>query len=279
MKNKHPGSEGIYSCDICQYHTVSRSNLEQHLIDHRTGTIADATDNPPVKGDKTEVSSPTSSIGANSVVNSKSLHSVLSLATTSGTQVLYYDPVTQQLSAGAPSGMAHQENTIVMADDATKQLMASSSTSVAAVSKAGEPESGAPPEANYVVSTGQGEQEVLLTVQDDTQTTHAATILPEGSIIYTQDPGQDGHQAIAIPHGQHHVIGEDRQVISSGSESTGLQHILTAIQNMSEEATVTLEDNRGEQTDGMSLEVATEDVDESVSQEQYIIEIPVESKN
>lgn len=46
LKNKHPGCEGIYSCDVCQYHTVNKSHWLNHLEDHKNNLIA--IDDPPV---------------------------------------------------------------------------------------------------------------------------------------------------------------------------------------------------------------------------------------
>lgn len=39
LKNKHPGCEGIYSCDVCQYHTVNKSHWLNHLEDHKNNLI------------------------------------------------------------------------------------------------------------------------------------------------------------------------------------------------------------------------------------------------
>lgn len=39
LKNKHPGCEGIYLCDSCQYQTVNKQHWLNHLEDHRNNLI------------------------------------------------------------------------------------------------------------------------------------------------------------------------------------------------------------------------------------------------
>lgn len=39
MKNKHPGSSGIYHCDICNYRTVNSTSFSNHVSDHKNGLI------------------------------------------------------------------------------------------------------------------------------------------------------------------------------------------------------------------------------------------------
>ena len=39
LKSKHPGCEGIYSCDACQYHTVNKQNWMNHMEDHKNNLI------------------------------------------------------------------------------------------------------------------------------------------------------------------------------------------------------------------------------------------------
>lgn len=39
LKNKHPGCEGIYLCDSCQYQTVNKQHWLSHLEDHKNNLI------------------------------------------------------------------------------------------------------------------------------------------------------------------------------------------------------------------------------------------------
>lgn len=39
MKNKHPGMEGLFSCNLCPYKSVSKENFINHMADHERGAI------------------------------------------------------------------------------------------------------------------------------------------------------------------------------------------------------------------------------------------------
>ncbi|XP_064640457.1 transcription factor E4F1-like [Lineus longissimus] len=39
MKNKHPGSEGVFACNQCTYISVNKASLEHHLEDHKNGLV------------------------------------------------------------------------------------------------------------------------------------------------------------------------------------------------------------------------------------------------
>ncbi len=39
MKNKHPGCDGVFSCDTCHYRTVNKTYWEHHLEDHKNGLV------------------------------------------------------------------------------------------------------------------------------------------------------------------------------------------------------------------------------------------------
>lgn len=218
----------------------------------------------------TEQEAMSSAVTIPSIASSANFQSMLSLANSSGTQVLYYDPVTQQLSTGMSDGNP-QSQTIVMTDDDGKDLIVSNTSdttsSVGHESIQVQHLQG----GQYTVAPGQGE--VLLTVgEDDAQST---SLIPEGSIIYTQEAEQ-GQQTLTLQSGDVTQLSEELHITSEQgelpamSESTGLHHILTAIQNMSEESGVPGSANTT-QTDQM--DVGPESVDETNTQERYVIEI------
>lgn len=39
MKNKHPGMDGLFCCNLCSFRSVSRDNYENHMSDHQRGAI------------------------------------------------------------------------------------------------------------------------------------------------------------------------------------------------------------------------------------------------
>ncbi|KAL4234500.1 hypothetical protein ACF0H5_006145 [Mactra antiquata] len=49
MKNKHPGMEGIYCCEMCSYRTVNEQQYKNHLNDHKNGLVKTDVAPQPVK--------------------------------------------------------------------------------------------------------------------------------------------------------------------------------------------------------------------------------------
>lgn len=47
IKNKHPGQEGVYICQMCFYKTLNKTLFEDHLRDHKNGLVE--TLNTPAK--------------------------------------------------------------------------------------------------------------------------------------------------------------------------------------------------------------------------------------
>ncbi|KAJ8302895.1 hypothetical protein KUTeg_019291 [Tegillarca granosa] len=41
VKNKHPGSKGVFCCNICTFRTVNEKNYNNHIEDHKNGLIPD----------------------------------------------------------------------------------------------------------------------------------------------------------------------------------------------------------------------------------------------
>lgn len=40
LKNKHPHSEALYTCKLCQYGTVNETSWKQHIKDHENGLVS-----------------------------------------------------------------------------------------------------------------------------------------------------------------------------------------------------------------------------------------------